>query len=55
MPQLLKKPSYPNANICYIDGADMKAGLAKFYEILYAVAPASIGNALPAEDFYYVP
>ena len=45
----------PNANICYIDGADMKAGLAKFYEILYAVAPASIGNALPAEDFYYVP
>ncbi len=45
----------PNANICYIDGAEMKAGLAKFYEILYAVAPASIGNALPAEDFYYVP
>lgn len=45
----------PNANICYIDGAEMKAGLAKFYEILLAVAPASIGNALPAEDFYYVP
>lgn len=45
----------PNSNICYIDGADMKAGLQKFYEVLLATAPASIGNALPAEDFYYVP
>lgn len=45
----------PNSNICYIDGAEMKAGLQKFYEILYEVAPASIGNALPADDFYYVP
>ncbi len=45
----------PNSNICYIDGADMKAGLQKFYEVLLATAPASIGNALPTEDFYYVP
>lgn len=45
----------PNSNICYMDGAEMQAGLAKFYEILYAVAPASIGNALPAADFYYAP
>ena len=45
----------PNANICYIDGAEMKAGLQKFYEILLAVAPASIGGQLPADDFYYGP
>lgn len=45
----------PNSNICYIDGAEMKAGLQKFYEVLLATAPASIGNALPSEDFYYVP
>ena len=45
----------PNSNICYIDGAEMKEGLQKFYEILYAVAPASIGGQLPADDFYYVP
>ena len=44
----------PNSNICYIDGTEMKAGLQKFYEVLLATAPASIGNALPAEDFYYV-
>ena len=45
----------PNSNICYIDGAEMKAGLQKFYENLFAVAPAAIGNALPSEDLYYVP
>lgn len=45
----------PNSNICYIDGAEMKAGLEKFYEILLNTAPASIGHALPAENFYYVP
>lgn len=45
----------PNSNICYIDGADMQVGLEKFFEILYAVAPASIGNALPTADFYYTP
>ncbi len=45
----------PNSNICYIDGREMKAGLEKFYEVLLKTAPASIGNALPAEDFYYVP
>lgn len=49
------KKAIPNSNICYIDGVEMKAGLEKFFEILYAVAPASVGNALPAEDFYYVP
>ena len=45
----------PNSNIVYMDGAEMREGLQKFYEILYQVAPASIGNALPAQDFYYVP
>jgi NitT/TauT family transport system substrate-binding protein len=45
----------PYVGLCYIDGAEMKAGLQKFYEILYAVAPASIGGQLPADDFYYVP
>ncbi len=49
------KAAIPNSNICYIDGADMKAGLERFYGVLLAVAPASIGGKMPAEDFYYVP
>ena len=49
------KKAIPNSNICYIDGAEMKAGLQSFYGVLLNVAPASIGGQLPAEDFYYVP
>ncbi len=49
------KKAIPNSNICYIDGAEMKAGLQSFYGVLLKVAPASIGGQLPAEDFYYVP
>lgn len=44
----------PNCNICYIDGAEMKAKLSAFYAILYDVAPASINNAIPADGLYYV-
>ena len=43
----------PNCNVTYLDGKDMKAAMAKFLEIMHTVAPASIGNAIPANDFYY--
>ena len=45
----------PNSNICFISGQEMKSGLKSFYDILLAVAPASIGGEVPADDFYYVP
>ena len=32
----------------------MKAQILPFFEILFAANPASVGGALPAEDFYYV-
>lgn len=44
----------PNCNVCFITGKDMKQALSKFLEIMYGVAPASVGGALPGEDFYYV-
>ena len=44
----------PNCNVCFIAGKDMKQSLSKFLEIMYGVAPASVGGALPGEDFYYV-
>ncbi|MBO5111380.1 MAG: ABC transporter substrate-binding protein [Clostridia bacterium] len=43
----------PNCNVTYLDGKDMKAAMAKFLEIMHTVAPASIGNAIPANNFYY--
>ena len=44
----------PNCNICYMDGADMKDKLSAFYAILFEVAPASIGGAIPGDGLYYV-
>ncbi len=44
----------PNCNITYVDGAAMKTALSEFYNILYAVNPASIGGSIPADGLYYV-
>lgn len=43
----------PNCNICYIDGEEMKTAMSEFLNIMMQAAPASIGGALPADDFYY--
>lgn len=43
----------PNCNIAYMDGQEMKASMAAFLEAMYSVQPASIGGALPGDDFYY--
>lgn len=44
----------PNCNICFIAGEDMIAPMAAFLNIMYNTQPASIGGAVPADDFYYV-
>ena len=45
----------PGSNLCFISGADMKAQIIPFYNILLAYSPASLGGALPEEDFFYGP
>ena len=44
----------PRCNIKYIEGEEMSAGLDKFFEILYSVAPQSVGGQKPDADIYYV-
>ena len=44
----------PNCNVCFITGTDMQAALAEFLNIMYAVAPASVGGAVPGDDFYCI-
>lgn len=44
----------PNCNLCFIAGADMEGALGKFLQTMHGVAPASVGGAVPANDFYYV-
>lgn len=43
----------PNCNIAYMDGNEMKESMSAFLEAMYSIAPASIGNKLPSDDFYY--
>jgi len=44
----------PNCNICFIAGEEMKAPMNAFLNIMFDTQPASIGGAVPADDFYYV-
>lgn len=44
----------PKCNICFIEGEAMKPLLSEFFNVLYSVAPQSIGNAVPTDDFYFI-
>ena len=44
----------PNCNVCFITGAQMKTALCEFLNIMFSVAPASVGGAVPADDFYLI-
>ena len=44
----------PKCNLCFIAGADMQGALDKFLKTMHGAAPASVGGAVPADDFYYV-
>ena len=44
----------PNCNVCFVTGEEMKAALSEFLTIMHGVAPASVGGAIPADDFYCI-
>ncbi|MBQ2833748.1 MAG: ABC transporter substrate-binding protein, partial [Clostridia bacterium] len=43
----------PNCHIVFIEGAEMRKQISPLYTVLYNANPASIGGALPGDDFYY--
>ena len=48
------KKALPNCNVCFLDGSAMKTAMETYLGILNGIAPASSGEKLPAENFYYV-
>ena len=44
----------PNCNVCFIIGEEMKAAMSEFLNIMHGVAPASVGGAIPGDDFYCI-
>lgn len=51
--QALAEKALPYCMIVYVDGITMKESLATFLDVLYEANPASVGGALPEDDFYY--
>ncbi len=47
------KKAIPKCNVTFLEDDEMKAALSEFLAIMYQTAPASIGGALPADNFYY--
>ena len=45
----------PNCNLCFITGEDMRESLTEFLRLMYEANPASVGGAVPGDDFYYIP
>lgn len=43
----------PNCNIAYLEGDEMKNAMSDFLSAMYSIAPESIGNKVPENDFYY--
>ena len=49
----LAKKAIPNCNVHFIDGEEMKKDLEKYYEVLFAADPKSVGGTLPDAEFYF--
>ncbi len=49
----IAKGAIPKCNIVFRDAQKSKVSLQKFYEILNAIEPKSIGGSIPDEAFYY--
>ena len=47
------KKALPNCNVCFLDGAQMKAAMETYLGVLAGINVNSIGGKLPADDFYY--
>ena len=53
VPEAVALKALPECSIVCITGDEMEADLSSYLSVLYEANPASVGGALPAEDFYY--
>ena len=53
VPEAVALKALPECNIVCITGDEMESDLSAYLEVLYDANPASVGGALPGEDFYY--
>ena len=53
VPETVAKKALPACNITFVDGADMKAQLSGYLEVLADQNVDAVGGKLPGDDFYY--
>lgn len=51
----IAQKALPYCNITCLSGEEMKTALSGYLQVLFEQNPASVGGALPEEDFYYFP
>lgn len=51
----IAKQAIPQCNLTFLTGEEMREASQDYYQVLYQIAPASIGGAMPYDDFYFVP
>lgn len=51
----IAKKAIPLCNITCIQGAEMKAALEGYLQVLCDMDPAAVGGKMPEETFYYIP
>ncbi len=54
VPAAVARKALPYCNITFIEGSEMQEKLSGYLNVLFEQNPASVGGALPAEDFYYI-
>lgn len=53
VPAAVAEKALPNCNIVFISGTEMKEKLSGYLNVLFDSAAASVGGAVPSDDFYY--
>lgn len=53
VPAAVAEKALPKCNIVFVSGAEMKEKLSGYLSVLFESAAASVGGAIPGDDFYY--
>ena len=49
----IAQKAIPQCGLTFVSGEEMKEQLGGYLQVMFDAAPASVGGALPADDFYY--
>lgn len=51
----IAQAAIPGSHVVFIAGDELRATLSGYLQVLFDADPASVGGAMPGDDFYYAP